>query len=142
VKRGSGAVVVIAFLIACGAAQRASQPSPAAMERATPGDAHAEIERLDADITAKLGGDGAPTDAEIDAARPTPMSGLAGVCTPPPSPSETCADVCKLGDSICDDATRICDLAGGLPGDACAADRCARGKASCEKSRQRCCDCR
>ncbi|HTJ41108.1 MAG TPA: hypothetical protein VL463_03405 [Kofleriaceae bacterium] len=140
--------IVIALFVACGAGvYQSSKPSaPARMDAMVgrPGDRHTEIEELDREIQAQLGGASitAPTADEIEAARAMPLDFVAKVCTPPPAPSETCTDACKLGDSICHDAGRICELADELPGDAWAADKCASGKAACERAQQRCCDCR
>ena len=151
---GLARALALVGMIACGAQRApATAPAPGAagsdgqagmpsmIER--PADVRAEIERLDADIGARLSSAGQPkpTPDELTAARPVSMDAAAKVCAPPPSPRAACVDVCTLGDSICDDAARICDLAAQLPGDPWAADKCAGGKASCERSRQRCCDC-
>jgi hypothetical protein len=59
-----------------------------------------------------------------------------GAAPPPP-----CHDVCSIADAICDNADRICRIAGELPGDAWAADKCDSAKASCREARERCCGC-
>jgi hypothetical protein len=141
---------VAAFVIACGAAvptsaptHYSSKPGVTAVER-RPDDVRAEIDQLDHDIGTREDGAqlAAPTDAEVSAAAPVPMVQIENACTPPEHPSDTCADACKLGDAICVDATRICQLAEQLPGDSWAQGKCAGGKASCERARQRCCDCK
>ena len=142
----AGAATV--FAIACGAAMQpthnASRPPAVVEGRRTDGDVHAQIEALDKDIGDREGGAQlAPVgDAAVTAAGGITMDAAAQVCTPPAHPSDTCGDACKLGDAICDDAGRICSLADQLPGDAWAAGKCAGGKASCERARQRCCDCK
>ncbi len=137
----------LALALACGSAIPTASHSVAPRVvgvQGRPSDLRAQIETLDADITSRLDAVAAAPASpdEIAAARPMTMDAIAKVCTPPAPPTATCTDVCKLGDSICDDATRICGLADQLPGDGWAADKCAGGKASCERSRQRCCDCR
>jgi hypothetical protein len=133
----------MAFAIACGAAKQTS-PAPMAAVEARPNDVHGQIEALDRDIGEREGSAqlAPPGEADIEAAAPVPMVQATNVCTPPTHPNDTCADACKLGDAICDDATRICALADQLPGDDWAAGKCSGGKASCERARQRCCDCK
>ena len=135
--------VIAALAFACGSAMKQSTPAPVSMA-ARPDELHGRIEELSQDIAQRLAQDNvpAPTTADVEAARPVAMDAAAGVCTPPPVPSSSCDDVCKLGDAICDDAHRICDLSDQLPGDAWAADKCAGGKASCERAKQRCCECK
>jgi hypothetical protein len=107
-----------------------------------------EIRALDAQITTDLNtlGLSAPTDTEITemvvahAVPPPPEGTAAESCEPPPT-ADGCDDVCTLADSICHNADRICDLADQLAGDAWATQRCASGRASCDRARTRCCGC-
>ena len=140
---GLCAGLAVALAIACGAAPMQSAPAPVHAVEGRPDNLHAQIEALDKDIGDREGGAQlAPVGgAEVSAAGAITMDAAAQVCTPPAHPSDTCGDACKLGDAICDDAGRICALADQLPGDAWAAGKCASGKASCERARQRCCDC-
>ena len=134
-----------ALIVACGG----STARKAAPEgRDTTGGVAAprtEIEQLDARITAELQtlGLAPPDDTELTemmVAHRTPalpQGTAAEACTTPP----TCSDVCTLADSICASATRICELADQMAGDAWATQRCAAGKESCARARERCCSC-
>ncbi|MCE9574088.1 MAG: hypothetical protein K8W52_13160 [Deltaproteobacteria bacterium] len=146
-RRGvRGAAIAYALtLVACGAAM-APRATPAGAPDAMtmrPGDSHAEIERLGADIAAReqAAGVAAPDAEAIAAAQPMSATDAAGVCVAPLTPPAACTDTCTLATAICDDAAAICRLADDLVGDAWAADRCAAGKASCQAAKQRCCDC-
>jgi hypothetical protein len=128
-----------ALAIACGAAIQAKPEAPRAaktMDAGRPGGDHAQIQQLADDIRSREQAAGLPPNTEpYDAHRGE------GVCSVS-STSETCVDACNLGDAICDDAKKICDLADQLPGDAWASERCDAGKASCQRARERCCDCK
>ena len=139
------AVAIALCALACGSVMQTTHPEPApVMMGARPDSVRAQIDELDRDITSRMDSAAlpAPTGADVEAVRPVTMDAAAKVCTPPPTPSASCDDACRLGDAICDDARRICDLAQQLPGDAWASGKCDSGKASCERARQRCCDCR
>ena len=55
--------------------------------------------------------------------------------------SQTCSDSCTLSDQICKNAQKICDLAHQLRGDGWAADKCDRGKQTCDAAHASCCAC-
>jgi len=149
------AIAVVAGLalasavVACGAASRQSAAPPTAgggvgNDGILPGDPHAQIEQLDADIRANLDrlGVAKPTTYEVGSATdPRPMTDIRRVCTPAGPPSETCGDVCNLGNHICDNADKICELAAELAPDAWAQGKCEDGKRSCEAARTHCCEC-
>lgn len=112
------------------------------------GRVHDDLRQLDAQITTDLAtlGLSPPTESELTemmvahSVPALPEDAAAAACDPPPV-GDGCNDVCTVGDAICSNARQICDLADDLPGDAWAAQRCASGKASCERARQRCCAC-
>ena len=64
------------------------------------------------------------------------------VCPKQPKPkTPKCTDVCTIKEAICDNAADICRIAGELPSDGWARDKCTSAKASCKEARQRCCGC-
>jgi len=141
------------WLVACGggrATKASTAPAaPAASEATAPtGRPTDEIDALDQQIELDLARLGLepPSDVEIvqmmtSSSTPAlPDAALASTCGTAPT-GDTCSDVCALGDSICGNARRICDLAAQLAGDDHAAQRCAGGKASCDRARTRCCAC-
>lgn len=141
------------WLVACGAAPQKSAAPPAATESTAgvgggrPSD---EIRRLDEEITVQMAdlGLAPPSQTELTemvVAHATPALPAAGTtaasaCEPPPT-EPRCQDACTLADSICANAARICELAAELPHDGWAQERCASGKASCDRARTRCCAC-
>jgi len=150
------AVGACAALVACGANRSTAPAAPTtAMPEATaPGmtlDPRAQIEALDREIDAGL--------AELNVSPPVPACVAAATCsqlapepmaTQPavqdpacqPGSSDVCTDTCTLSGSICENAKRICELARDLGGtDAYANEKCAKGNASCEAARERCCSC-
>lgn len=144
----------LAVVIGCAAAPSRATAPPATSQGATgtAEDPHAEIARLDRAIDAELAQRGLPpaaapacTGASCAPTAAEPMattSSAAEATTCRPGPSDTCKDSCTLSDSICSNAARICDLARQLGGgDAYANETCAKGRASCETSRRRCCGC-
>lgn len=153
-RRLAVALAVAALLAGCGArtpAATAAAPAPAASEPPAepmpggrPDEQRAEIARLDEAITADLAraGLGAPGPEEMAAVRSMSAGDAARVCTRATPPVGACADVCTAGDSICKNADSICRIAGELPGDAWGAERCDAGKASCQRARSRCCECK
>ncbi len=139
-----GAGLGAALLVACaGARPMAKSEAARSAEPAAPlgGDARERIRALDEAIATQLAAAGlaVPDPTASQAAAALPMADVAATCER--SPRATCQDACKLGDSICDNATSICELAGELPGDTWAADRCASAKASCQRASDRCCRC-
>jgi hypothetical protein len=146
--------LVIAFAIACGGAAK-----PAYRETAPPprdgglGVApRAEIDQLDAAITADMEKLAAPRPdpapgACVENCEPRAMAGAATTTAAEdpscrPGGSATCTEACTLKGSICKNATRICEIAAQLGGtDAYANDKCNRGTASCAAAKQRCCNC-
>jgi hypothetical protein len=144
VKALAFAVAIALCAIACGSVMQTTHSPAPVMASGRPDSVRSQIDELDRDIASRMksGAMPAPTGAEIEGARPIAMDAAAGVCTPPPAPSASCDDACRLGDAICDDARRICDLAQQLPGDSWASGKCDSGKASCERAKQRCCDCK
>lgn len=139
-------------LAACAASSSPpSAVSPIASEPMMPGDPRAQIDALDREIDAGL--------AELSVTPPLPACVAAASCAglvpepmamPPvtedpacqPGASDACTDTCTLAGSICENATRICELAQQLGGaDAYANEKCAKGNASCDVARERCCTC-
>lgn len=146
-------VLGLAFgvVVACGGSKSALRTSaaPSAMPGEPPGgatgDPRAQINQLDAQITADLEKLQLPRPTAAPATSPQAMSAGGIQATNDPTckapVSETCTDSCKLADSICDNAGRICGLASQLGDDAWANEKCSSGTASCEAARKRCCDC-
>lgn len=157
---GVGVGVVCAALIACASSKAGQSAAPASAmpttEAGAPptamggGDLRAQIEELDQAIDGDL--------ADLMLSIPVPACVAAASCGAvapvpfvkkptedpacQPSPSDTCTDVCTLSDSICSNADRICKLATQLGGaDAYANEKCAKGNASCDAARERCCGC-
>jgi hypothetical protein len=56
-------------------------------------------------------------------------------------PPKTCTDICDLADAICDNAENICSIAGEMPDDTWARQKCDSAKASCKEAKQLCCGC-
>lgn len=168
-SRVGRALVVAALgasLVACAGKQAAptAAPAPAATpasvaEPATPGEvpggrmtARAEIDQLDRAIDDQRGQLGLPAapppacaaTASCATIASAPMS-VAPTAEDPqcrPGPGTGCKDACTLADSICASARRICEIAAMLGGaDAYANETCAKGKASCDAARARCCGC-
>ncbi|MBK9031372.1 MAG: hypothetical protein IPL61_08545 [Myxococcales bacterium] len=133
------AAAALTALIACGARpQRADTSAP---PLAPVGAIHDQIVALDQQIAVDRDAQGgtAPDATAIEAAHTMSVLDAVGVCARPLD--DTCGDVCTLSDSICGNASKICDLAGQLPGDDWAAERCDAGKATCVTASQRCCAC-
>jgi hypothetical protein len=84
-----------------------------------------------------------PSDPQIQSAPTQPMGALPAQQDPKckPAKTETCETSCRLSDSICGNAEKICKLAQELPGDAWAANKCAKANTTCEASRTKCCSC-
>jgi len=141
---------LLALAIACGgggAKSTMNRPGPPPV----PGDTRAELERLDALITADMD--------VLKEPRPTPpvaacvencaqqMGGAAAAATATdptckPAQSETCNQSCTLKESICTNAGKICSIASDLGGkDQFANETCNRGSASCDAAKKRCCSC-
>ncbi len=146
-------------MLACGGAmQKSAAPvaggaPPTSVGMEPGGGGHAEIDRLDADITAQMGKlnlprPSVPPNACVRQCEPQQLSGVAATATEPappackPAKTEVCTDVCELKKSICDSSGRICKIAEQLGGnDAYANDKCQSGAASCEAAKTRCCGC-
>lgn len=154
VRRALARIGLVAALAAAWGASGCSAKSPvmtaAAPSASAPaGDAHAQIEALDRQITDAL--------AQAQLAPPTvalcagPGCGAAvrePFATPAPSDpachpaaGERCASACTLAASICDNQRKICELARQLDGDDWAAHKCERARASCTTAHDRCCGC-
>jgi hypothetical protein len=145
--------LLLAFVItACSAGARKPQQT-AAHETGggvvPEGRPQEEIRRLDEEITAEMASLGLqpPTDTEITemvvahSVPAPPDGGTASASCEVAQTNPECDDVCTLADSICENADRICVLADQLAPDEWAVQRCASGRASCERATQRCCDC-
>jgi hypothetical protein len=153
-----GAGVAIAVVVSCGGSSKKATMAPmsASPDGGIPGmasDPKAQIEKLDADLTAEFVKLGAGQ-------RPPAPSPAANLCPAPPCPqtesvgvkpgtdptclkgeSQTCKDTCTIADSICDSAIKICKIAETMNNDAWANDKCSSGNASCETARGKCCGC-
>jgi hypothetical protein len=149
-----GVAVATASCGGGGVAKRAKPASEATTPRAIPEPwnappevVRARIETLDREIAARAGtldvdGEAPGTDVEppTHVPMPTPTTAPgAEACVRSTRP--VCRDVCSLADSICNAADEICELAAALPGDVWAAGRCAAGRSSCARARERCCGC-
>lgn len=138
-------------IAACAAPQRKAAPTWVSDGgAAVPGEGRPseEIRMLDEQITTDLAtlGLSAPSDREVTEmvvahSVPPPLEGSAADSCEPPPDGAGCSDVCTLADSICRNADRICDLADQLAPDEWSTQRCASGRASCERARTRCCGC-
>lgn len=140
--------ITLGVVVACGGSKSAlksgASPAPATNlpgEAGAPqSDPRAQINQLDAQITADLERLAMPRPTALPTMSPEEMSaGGVPTCTAPAT--ATCTDSCKLADSICENAGRICSLAGQLGNDPWANEKCSSGTASCEAARKRCCDC-
>lgn len=132
--------------VACGAAPQhraeAVQPPPSSdAPLGDPAALRARIDELDLAIAADWPGLDIEPPSDAMASEMASLTPAAATSTCERSSRTSCVDVCKLSDSICNNATTICDLAAQLPGDAWAADKCNRGKASCKTASERCCGC-
>ena len=125
----------------------ASSAEPISMGATNP---RAELDQLDADITAQMSKLGVERPAPAPActnecAQQMSTAAAAAVASDPqckPAQSEKCTESCTLKDSICKNAGRICEIASQLGGnDAYANDKCTSGTASCDAAKQRCCSC-
>ena len=137
-------------LVACAAGSKSAKTSaPAAASEAggAPMAAapHAEIEKLDAEITAKrtelrLA---EPSESDLQGISAQPMGALPSTQDPKcrPAQNETCKTSCTLSDSICSNANKICELASSLAGDGWAQNKCAKANKTCESSHAKCCGC-
>jgi len=144
-------ITLAVAVAACGAAKAPQRaPETTAGTAAVPGEGRPgdEIRALDEQITRDLAtlGLAAPTDTEVTEmvvahSVPAPLEGTAAASCEAPPTADGCSDVCTLADSICQSADRICVLADQLPGDDWAIQRCASGRASCDRARERCCGC-
>lgn len=146
--------IALGVIVACGGSKSAYRgaeaPAPAATMPGTSGagndgDPRAQINQLDAQITADLEKLALPRPTAPPLTPPEAMSAGGVQATSDPSCkaplTPTCGDSCKLADSICENAGRICGLAGQLGNDAWANEKCSSGTASCEAARKRCCNC-
>jgi hypothetical protein len=150
-------LAALAVSCAAGAMQsKAGGAAPRAVDGGTMpvmsvSEAHAQIERLDRQITDSMARGHVPA-ASVEAIEPTASPQERIAATPMAAPprldlechhgaSEACTDSCTLADSICEDAQKICNLAKQLPGDEYAADKCTSGEASCRAAKDRCCAC-
>lgn len=137
-----------AIVVACGGATKTPASPPT--HQGVPGMPETPRQRIDAldraidDDLAALG-----LAPAIEAMGATPLAvdprtvdQVAATCTPPAPPPGTCGDTCTVGSRICDNARQICELAAELAPDAYAADKCERGKVSCEAAQKQCCACR
>ena len=82
-----------------------------------------------------------PPQALIQSMSKKTVRQAGGVCPDSHVPPKTCTDICDLGDAICDNAEIICGIAGEMPADGWAREKCNSAKASCREATQRCCDC-
>ena len=128
----------LCFLLAACASAAPKQSASAPANVRLGNDPMSEIRTLDAHIDQQLGQMGLepPTAADIQTYR---AGDLPTVCPQPQT--QQCDDVCTLADGICADAEKICNLADQLAGDQESQDKCTSGKLSCERAKQRCCDC-
>lgn len=144
---------LLAFAIACGGGAKSGVTQKPEGPPPIPGgsNARAELERLDALITADM--------QVMNEPRPTPpvasciencaqaMGGAAAAATKAdptckPAQTETCNQSCTLKESICTNAGKICSIAADLGGnDQFANETCNRGSASCDAAKKRCCSC-
>lgn len=145
-----------AVAIACGGSRpRSVTAAPAAGASAVEGGPHGEggprgeIDRLDREIAGEMQKAHVPqpptaacSGAGCAAAMSTPF------VTPTttdlqcrPATSDRCTEACALSTSICRNQQRICDLAGQLPGDDWAANKCESARASCKAAHDSCCSC-
>jgi len=145
-----------ALALACGGgslgARSPASPAPGAARGESltmPGDARAEIEELDRQITEELAGAQVAAPAIPSCSGPACAAAVAepfatpttGDSTCHPAATPRCTDVCKLGDSVCHNQERICELAAQLAGDDWAANKCTGARASCKAAHERCCSC-
>ncbi len=139
--RALGIGVALA-LASCGGSRVAPAAGVAPPQEWPVGDerARARITTLDREIADRAAALGLEPPAVVDPGG-EPMADPAAPSTCERSPRPVCQDVCGLADAICTAATEICKLAGELPGDAWAAQRCAAGTGSCAQARDRCCGC-
>lgn len=152
-----GVGVAIAAIVACGGAKSAmrapASASPDAGLAMNPDDPKARIAKLDESITTEF--------AKLELGlRPEAPPVAANLCPEPPcakteslavkpsddkscikGESQICKDTCQIADAICGAATTICEIADSMKTDTWAAEKCASGNASCEKSRGKCCGC-
>ena len=142
-------------VVACAVSSKRATMAPAqnttagapAPQQPMPGDNHAEIERLSAEIDQERERMSLPAPAPQAMTAHTPS--VQAPAVPPhdqdptchPGPSETCSTSCTLSDSICKNSKRICELANGMPDDTWAADKCATASQSCDDAHKRCCAC-
>lgn len=143
--------VAVGAIVACGgAAMKPAAPAPqAAATSVMAPSPHDEIDRLSREIADEMARMGleAPAPAVLPAAPDHGPAAAAAIVKPSDDPTckpaarDVCQDSCKLGDSICVNAGRICELAGELPGDRYAADKCDTATTSCTAARERCCGC-
>jgi hypothetical protein len=145
VKAWPLAVFAWGVVVACAAQHQATQaPVAPVMEpgRATP---HDQIEQLSNEIEAKRTQMGLPAQAPVAplTAHTVTMGQVptSRDASCHPAASQACTDSCNLSDSICSNAGKICDLANQLQGDAWAADKCSRAKATCDAAHAQCCGC-
>ncbi len=139
-------------LAACGAQKsKSSMPAPTAGEASPatmPGDPRNEIDLLAAEIDAALASAGiatlAPSSCEATHSCTAEPYGLPPrvedpTCAAPTT--DTCTQSCTLSDSVCSNADKICNLAGKLPGDDYANEKCQSANDSCKRTREKCCGC-
>lgn len=153
----------VALVVACGASQKSastvaseSAATGAPPTFASPSEQRAQIDALDAEITASFAQLGVerPAPAALPAlgCRPgvdcTPQTMSTGIDAPRedaacmPGTSDVCDTSCTLADSVCSNAAKICTIAGELGGsDTYANEKCDAGKSACERASERCCSC-
>jgi len=148
---GVVAGALCALAIACASSQKAGMAPPPAsvtpsaeMGRGTPKEQIQELDRQIAQAREQMGlGAQGPMPAPmapacVGEACPSAQQ-MSADCHP--GASETCTSSCNFKESICTNAKKICELAGQLPGDQWATDRCNAGQASCKEATDRCCKC-
>jgi hypothetical protein len=82
-----------------------------------------------------------PSTAVLQYARGMTVRQAAETCPDSHVPPPSCNDICDLADAICDNAENICGIAGEMPDDIWAREKCDSAKASCKEAKQHCCSC-
>jgi hypothetical protein len=144
-----GAACVAA--IACSGARPKSPSGTAApgAESAAEGGPRGEIDRLDREIAGDMQRAHVPQPATATCSGAGCAAAMSAPFVTPtttdlqchPASTERCTEMCTLSTSICRNQERICDLAGHLPGDDWAANKCETARASCKAAHDSCCSC-
>ena len=82
-----------------------------------------------------------PSSGTLQYARGMTVRQAAETCPDSHVPPPSCNDICDLADAICDNAENICGIAGEMPDDIWAREKCDSAKASCKEAKQQCCGC-